>query len=795
MPLSKSAKKAYRNAIVELDPNNQYVEVDLENERVRYNPEIETDRRPKFEDEELCRAYLVALLCKKLGYAPKHLYLEKEYTIGRPGGTSAYGDILVRTTEDGYRPFLLIEVKAPEDYDEEDDQSIKGQLFDIAPLESGVSALSYSTVIQTAEGVEVRSLVVDYTRYPQFEAWISEGRPVSGELPAHFGRPVPEPLIKGGERDLRKNVSIDEYKRVWRRLHNLLWGGHREANDVFKWVTRLFLAKIRDEKIRSNGEEYEFQIKYVGGKPETARETFESINNLYKDAVAAYLQTDLEPEEVRDIDRDEFGVFEVRSVVESLQEFSIIPDPHSGRTGDLLGAFFGQVIREGFKQSKGTYLTDPNLAFFILQAIDLEGLVEEKLQQSGSIDSRAPYIIDPACGSGTFLLAAMQIVRRHIRENEERLARNADLREAVEKLYKSPGDWALTHVYGIDPHSSLPVAAKVNMILHQDGSGHIFQDGGLLPLDRYSSMDDRRRLDPTENPSDSTYGYPVSETFDVVVTNPPFSLDLSTDEKSQLRNSFRFSQVNKSENLFFERWYQLLAPGGRLGVVMPESFFSVGENSYIRHFLFKYFNIKAIIHLPDTAFQPFTTTLTSLLFAQKKTRTEVAEWNTVWREENEDLEAEVSELRRKLYKQEWPPEDVNSEELREWIKERVDECSKFLDSEQIKELYGNDSVEQVVSKLKYALTRAVNGDQEKILIKRTCNRLNYSFPVITVENIGYKQTKRSVRLRPNELFRATDTNGNTVNHIESVDQSFELYINTEKPETALDYIRKLVQWE
>ena len=79
-----------------------------------------------------------------------------------------------------------------------------------------------------------------------------------------------------------------------------------------------------------------------------------------------------------------------------------------------------------------------------------------------------------------------------------------------------------------------------------------------------------------------------------------------------------------------ERWYQLLKPNGRFGAILPESFFDVSDNKYIRIYLYKYFKIKSVISLPQLTFQPFTSTKTSLLFAQKKTKEEIKIWENLW---------------------------------------------------------------------------------------------------------------------------------------------------------------------
>ena len=79
-----------------------------------------------------------------------------------------------------------------------------------------------------------------------------------------------------------------------------------------------------------------------------------------------------------------------------------------------------------------------------------------------------------------------------------------------------------------------------------------------------------------------------------------------------------FGSKKNSENLFIERYYHLLRPGGRMGIVLPESVFDTSENKYIRLFLYKYFIIKAVVSLPQVTFAPYTPTKTSVLLAKKK---------------------------------------------------------------------------------------------------------------------------------------------------------------------------------
>jgi len=186
--------------------------------------------------------------------------------------------------------------------------------------------------------------------------------------------------------------------------------------------------------------------------------------------------------------------------------------------------------------------------------------------------------------------------------------------------------WAKDYIYGAEINFNLGTATKVNMILHGDGSTNIFVKDGLLPFTQYEKEQEPNVL--RQSLDDKTYKeknkeIKVNESFDLIFSNPPFSVDLENDTKKLVKKSFVYGDKKNSENLFIERYYQLLRENGRLAVVLPESIFDTTENKYIRLFIFKYFKIKAVISLPDTTFAPYTPTKTSILFAQKNIKTRV----------------------------------------------------------------------------------------------------------------------------------------------------------------------------
>jgi type I restriction enzyme M protein len=186
---------------------------------------------------------------------------------------------------------------------------------------------------------------------------------------------------------------------------------------------------------------------------------------------------------------------------------------------------------------------------------------------------------------------------------------------------------AKDYIYGIEINFNLGTATKVNMILHGDGSTNIFVKDGLLPFTYYDKETAPNALKNSET-SPHYQNKAVNEEFDCIITNPPFSVDLDNDTKENIKDEFIFGDKKNSENLFIERYYQLLRENGRAGIVLPESVFDTTENKYIRLFIYKYFKVKAVVSLPQVAFEPYTSTKTSLLFLQKKTKAELEQRET-----------------------------------------------------------------------------------------------------------------------------------------------------------------------
>lgn len=624
--------------------------------------------------EEYVRAYLAVKLVKELNYPLKKCTeFEKEYSIGHPSTKKARVDIVVKDKREkgAEKCFLFIECKAPEKYDDDKRDAIENQLFKLAPQEQTVNNtpvkyLCYYTVTFDRGHLKDLVLLIDFEEFPNLGSWKTAGEKILDVLPEEYGIArkstyvnKEDDKLEEGEKNLDKTKDRKFFDSLKTDLHNKVWGGSTEYNYIFSNLSRLFLAKIYDEMVTPPDEAYRFQIVYKEGndkkiKPEKPNETFERINNLFVESLQYLGYTPQELEYERGLDRRYVDENKVAYVVEQLQGISITENEHLN--GDILGDFFEGIVAEGYKQDKGTFFTHKNIVHFILYGLKLDNLaVTLASGKEDPIHPRLPYICDPACGSGTFLIEAMKIIEKAV-HSPGAIPRSRYVQSKMESWFTRtrPHQWAMEFVYGIEKNYDLALSTKVNMVLHGDGNINIFAKDGLLPFEDYAVTYRTHELEKAFKRDSYSYEHEVNERFDVVVSNPPFSVPLDTNTRKKLAGRFVFYDNRNSETLFIERYYQLLKENGKLGVVMPESVFDTGQNLSVRLFLYRYFQICAIVSLPYLAFNPFTSTKTSLLFARKKTQEEVERYNKKWRtaanEYNKLLKSKIIKFALENYK-------------------------------------------------------------------------------------------------------------------------------------------------
>ncbi len=799
---------------------NKIVLLDFDKGTIEYSSKIKQNRKINKVSgpEEFVRAFLIARLVNELGYKPENIEIEKEYDIGRPKVNKPRIDVIVRDKNGD--AFLYIEVKAPDEFEKDKDEVIEKQLFNLAAQETGqgkkVKYLVLYTFEESGNELKDKALIIDYEKYTSFDKWV-QTREATNEIPRNYGKALRIPYAKGGfffdedgnkqsAKELETDFTYEQLDSLQKNLHNVLWGGGgTDDNEIFSSLVNLILAKIQDESEKQRGEIYEFQVLYYkdGENAESNEELFERINNLYRRALKQRLNI-LDEEKLKRsfvVDTNKFSLAKLRYTVSELERYSFVDGKNSFDGKDILGDFFEGIIREGFKQTKGQFFTHLNIIRFILWGLQLDKLAIERINR----DLEIPYLIDPSAGSGTFLIEYMKFITNNIKRRfKNKLAENRDVEDKFYQWFMPDhreNKWAQNFIYGIEINFNLGTATKVNMILHGDGSTNIFVKDGLLPFRFYGKETAPNFLKQYET-DELYYGKEVNRQFDVVISNPPFSVDLDKETKKNLNQEFIFGSKKNSENLFIERWYQLLRPNGRLGVVLPESVFDTTENKYIRLFIYKYFKVKAVVSLPQLAFEPFTSTKTSLLFAQKKTEKEIEQWNELWQKyamEFAGLRTKVENFvkvylngkdRNKLPSIKNLTQQEEREVLKRYLKNYWEEVDEGLSIEEILKKYA-DEIKDLSKFDKDLLNIFITDYRENTwwVFGEVARELNYKIFMAEIENIGYKRTKRGEKPMPNELFRVGKVKYDTGEEKEDVLLSDEDGIL----ETALDYMRR-IEW-
>ncbi|MFA5871384.1 MAG: N-6 DNA methylase [Parcubacteria group bacterium] len=763
---------------------------DFKNKKVKYSEKIKGWKIEKFKgDEEIVRAYILAKLVNELGYKPENIELEKEYDIGRPKVNKPRIDIIVR--DDKGDAFLYVELKSPQDYEKDKDEVIEKQLFNLASQEQGqgkkVKYLTLYTFEIIENEIKDKCILIDYEKFSSFSSW-KEVRDFADELPVRYGKAQKEPYVKGGEKDLETSFTHENLDSLSKNLHNVLWGGGgTDDNDIFSSLVNIILAKIQDESERRQGEKYGFQIfSFEDGKSfETNEQLFERINEIYRRALQERLgiTDEVKLKKSYIVDENKFPLSKLKYAVSQLEGYSFVDGKNSFNGKDILGDFFEGIIRDGFKQTKGQFFTHINVVRFLLWGLQADKLAISNINNN----QKLPYIIDPSAGSGTFLIEYMKFITENIKRRfKDGIENSRNIENKMQSWFypdNLENQWAEEYIYGTDINFNLGTATKVNMILHGDGSANIYVKDGLLPFNFYSNKLQQSKSDK------KYFDKEVNEQFDIIVTNPPFSVDLDKDTKDNVKEEFIFGGKKNSENLFVERWYQLLKDGGRLGAVLPESVFDTTENKYIRLFIYKYFKVKAVVSLPQVTFEPFTSTKTSLLFAEKKAKSEIEKWDELWKKYGNEwgnLRTRCENLaevylngknRNKLPSVKGLKEKEEKEVLSRMLKNYVEKDDQKLAARELAKKYASE----LEDLCKYDNdTKDVFGFVNTWWVfGEVARELNYKIFMAEVENVGYKRTKRGEKPMPNELYR--------------IDKDGKVLVDDGKMETALDYMRK-IEW-
>ena len=402
-----------------------------------------------------------------------------------------------------------------------------------------------------------------------------------------------------------KAATSDALLFTFKRCHNYIASNQGlQKPEAFWELLKLIFCKIADERsadLRFYATSLERQ-SLNGQLKVKAR-----LDRLFHD-VRSKFGTIFKPNEEIDLQSRVLAY-----IVSQLQTYSLLDSEV-----DVKGKAYEEIVGSNLRGDRGEFFTPRNICKMAVQMLD---------------PSPAQRVLDPACGTGGFLITAMNHVTRKIRLAEQQRWRNADTpteREQSE-LFRKLQEYLSSDIVGIDLNPNLVKASKMNMVMNNDGSGGIFQGNSLeRPV---TWREELRDLDLLGN-------------VDVVFTNPPFGStkslkidDPSILEQYDLAHAWDYDRAadryaireprtlvksQPPEILFVERCVQFLKPGtGILAIVLPDAILGAPGLAYVREWILQQTRVLASIDLHPDTFQPKNSTQTSVLILQRKTFREV----------------------------------------------------------------------------------------------------------------------------------------------------------------------------
>ena len=379
-------------------------------------------------------------------------------------------------------------------------------------------------------------------------------------------------------------IDQSELTRRFKQAHEALWaGGQLNPSEAFDELDKLIFCKIWDErKPRKIGEPYDFQIITVSKQEESdaANRKAKENKNLLDRIKALYEEGRKRDKEVF---RDDIRLTpeKVRTVVGYLESVNL------GETDlDSKGRAFETFMGSFFRGNFGQYFTPREIVKFIVDVLPI------------TQDSR---VLDTSCGSGGFLLYALNKVREQATEYYPNY--NHDVRQH-DRWFKHWHDFAEKNLFGIEISEQISRAAKMNMIIHDDGHTNVITSDGLVS--------DETIFTKTNNQG-FKYG-----TFDFIITNPPFGSTIRQSEQAYLKTyqlgkkeedwlAVKATPENtrdgqSTEVLFIEQDYKFLKEGGYLAIVLPDGILTNSSMQYVRTQIEDWFRIVAVVSMPQTAF-------------------------------------------------------------------------------------------------------------------------------------------------------------------------------------------------
>ena len=419
------------------------------------------------------------------------------------------------------------------------------------------------------------------------------------------------------KRDKLKKAFEDNLLFVFKTCHNHIYVNEGlQKQPAFFELLKLIFCKIEDEKNIPNP--LEFYATTAERNNQDGQLTVKKRISKIFDRVKLKFSNIFDSN-----DEIKLKARTIAYLVAELQKYSLL-----NTNIDIKGKAYEELVGANLRGDRGDFFTPRNVMKLTVEMLAPQ--IDEK-------------VLDSSCGTGGFIVNALTYVISNLEKvMEEQLGKKKDKWNSDELLaYRDRiAEVASNSFFGFDINPDLVKATKMNMVMNNDGSGNILPCNSLDPPHLWSDDFKTKLANALGTTKEKIINSNSIAFFDVIVTNPPFGSKIPVKDSAVLQqfdlghiwnkdssgNWIKTKKLQASvppEQLFIERCLQLLKPGGRMGIVLPDAILGSPGLEYIRTWLIQKAYIIASIDLHEDTFQPRNGTQTSVLFIQKKTQDEI----------------------------------------------------------------------------------------------------------------------------------------------------------------------------
>lgn len=385
-------------------------------------------------------------------------------------------------------------------------------------------------------------------------------------------------------RDLKRTHNL---KSVFNSIRNYLAANNTGITldtEFVSQIINLIFCKIYDERFKRPDDMVDFRA----GIDENVEDVSKRIVSIFDLVKAKY------PDVFTASDVITLSDSSIAYIAGELQQYCLVESER-----DVIADAFETFISPSLRGGQGQFFTPRNVVKLLVSLVN---------------PGRKDRLIDPACGSGGFLIESLRHVWNQVQKEGQELG------WPDREIFANQQEIAIKNFRGIDKENFLSKTTKAYMAILGDGRGGIFCENSLENMKKWSIKAQTQI---------------VAGSFNIVLTNPPYGSKLKIDDQSILKqydlgHQWKTLKGEKAsvktekplsdqtpQVLFIERCLELLAPGGRLGIVAPESMFCNPSHKYIMNYVEQHARIDAVISMPENLFQPHTHAKTCVVLMTK----------------------------------------------------------------------------------------------------------------------------------------------------------------------------------